>query len=93
MPCDICGHTLQKVAGCAETQRTFWCARCGSIMEETGIPPLLHRRTESPSVVRCVRAMHDEGVLGMGDNHNGVEIEFRLLRNALEAIGVKTPGG
>lgn len=55
MPCDICGSTIQQVAGSEGTQRTFWCQRCGSLTELTGD----HRRVESSALVMRVKLALD----------------------------------
>ena len=83
MPCDVCGRTVQKVAGCADTQRTFWCPTCGSVIEDT----VDFRRVESPSVVKGLKDLQNKGIHKPGD---GIVV-FRASdwNSIAEAVGME----
>lgn len=87
MPCEICGHTVQKVAGCGDTQRTFWCPQCGSLLEETGA----FIRTDQPSITKIVRKHWEcrDGRIVIGDPV--VKMLCFVFDEILEDAGVKRP--
>ena len=65
MPCDVCGHTIQKVAGGSEADpRWFWCSRCGTLHE---IISDRYRASETPSLLRQVQKAQQHGCFRIDD--------------------------
>ena len=85
MPCDICGATVQKVAGCAETQQTYWCPRCGSVLEVTGD----FRRTDTPRITERVRRAPEGEGSSFAVRAATVEMFHFVWNGIAETAGVK----
>lgn len=80
MPCDVCGHTIQRVEG-----RWFWCPRCGTMHEISSSGDYRHH--EAPALVSRVKEAQNDGCFQI-DSATVRMLHF-VWNNIAESVGLE----